>query len=93
MKLGKRAFDLQQMDASGCGKVLGTLLAEQRRVSFEELTQLYPKLDIRQIARELSCFHGIVFLPSDPPGMALTPDLEEDLIEHVQREREAREDD
>ena len=92
-RLGTRVFELQQIDINSCGKILGALLAERRRVSFEELSERYPKLDMDRVKSELSRFDGIVLLRSDPPGMALTPDLEEELIEHIQREREARDDD
>jgi hypothetical protein len=92
-RLGWQVYQLQLIDVDGCGRVLGTPLAEHRRVPYEELSKLYPKLDIDEVRCGLSRFHGIVFLPSDPPGMALTPDLEEDLIEHIEREREARDGD
>jgi hypothetical protein len=81
--IGKQASDrrlrLAHMDLPGCGALLGHLLTLNKKISFRDLSALFPHLDLSRLLPQLGLLDGIVFLRAEPPGISLTGDLRAEL--------------
>ena len=71
----RKSRRLQSMDVNGCATVLERLHAKGTRVSCTELTRDLPAVLIPQL-RDVD---GVIFLTSEPRGLALTSALREEL--------------
>ncbi|MEX0717431.1 MAG: hypothetical protein WD066_12630 [Planctomycetaceae bacterium] len=81
-----RARELQQVDVKNCVPVLRIALHRQRRVPFVELADTLPDVDWQSAVRQLSLLDGVVFLPSEPAGLAVTPSFADEFERWRDRE-------
>jgi hypothetical protein len=70
---------LGSVDIEGCTRVISFLWATNKRQSFTEIAQALPSLNPVRVFEDLRCVEGILFLTSEPAGLALHPDLREEL--------------
>ena len=80
-RMGRRAARLRQLDVDGCSRVLAMLLRRDGRVPFRTIFAKHPDLEPRRIIPQLREIAGIVFLPSDPAGLTVTPSLTDEILQ------------
>ena len=74
-----KARRLASLDAPACAAVLADLHAHPRRRSFEALRQDIAGFNLTVAFASLQDIDGVLFLLSEPPGLALTAELREEL--------------
>ena len=78
-RLWKRAGRLKRIDVEGCARVLRMLLLAEGRVPFRTMFENDATLDPHELLPQLREIDGVVFLPSEPPGLTLAPFLVEEI--------------
>jgi hypothetical protein len=89
LMLHRKAERLGRIDLPLCTRVIGRLVASQRRVSLEELKQNFPEADLDQLVKPLADIDGVVFLSKDDPAMTLAPRFLADFQEWCRRTKRA----
>ena len=75
----RRFRRLAHIDVTAAAQVLGLLYTAGRRLSFAEILEKLPEINPVRVSYDLRCLAGVLFLSNDPPGLALHPDLKEEL--------------
>ncbi|RMD83143.1 MAG: hypothetical protein D6820_02700 [Lentisphaerae bacterium] len=77
-KLGK-AYHLATLDVTGCAAVIRILLEAGRKVPFVEISEKLPSLNLSKVFNDLRYVDGVIFLSTEPPGLALGSTLKDEL--------------
>jgi hypothetical protein len=75
----RRFRRLGTVDVNAAAQVLELLHAAGKRQSFAQILEKLPDLNPIHVSYDLRCVEGILFLSSEPPGLALHPDLRDEL--------------
>ncbi|HEV2207787.1 MAG TPA: hypothetical protein VG167_03380 [Verrucomicrobiae bacterium] len=70
---------LGAVDVEGCARVIALLYTVPRRQSYEEIVQHLPGLNPVSAFENLRSIDGILFLSTEPAGLALHPELRSEL--------------
>jgi hypothetical protein len=73
------AHRLRSLDIEACARVVELLWTMNKRQSFAEIVQRVPGLNPVRVFEDLRSVEGILFLASEPAGLALHPDLRGEL--------------
>lgn len=76
-----RALRLRRFDLDGSAKLLAKLASSPKKLSLAELARTAGDIDVPRALAGLRELQGVVFLSSEPPGLALTDDLRSKLYE------------
>jgi len=80
VQLLQKAVRLLQLDLDGCASVLALLLSRGVRVPFGEIVAAVPGLDPVAVLPQLREIDGVMFLTSEPRGLALSPELADEIL-------------
>ena len=75
----RRFRRLATVNLSAAAQVLGLLYAAGKRQSFAQIVEKLPDINAIKVCSDLRFVEGVLFFSSDPPGLALHPDLKEEL--------------
>ena len=75
----KKAGRLSRLDAKAGSRVLAVLFSRASRCSLDDLDQLSGVPDPARTASQLRDISGVVLIRLDPPGLALTSELRQEL--------------
>ncbi len=78
------AFRLMRTDVPACAAVITVLDEAGHRMSFQEIADLIEGLDPVATFPQLHLIDGVLFLESEPAGLALGTRLKEELIRYSQ---------
>jgi hypothetical protein len=77
----RRFRRLAAVDVDAAAKVLELLYCSRKMQSFAEILEKLPDVNPVRVSYDLRCIEGVLFLSNDPPGLALHPNLKEELSE------------
>lgn len=75
----RRFQRLRRIDVGECARVIALLHAAARRQSFAEIVEKLPGLNPVNVFDDLRYIDGVLFLSSEPSGLALDPELKSEL--------------
>ena len=82
----RRWYVLGSLDVDGCAAVLALLATREDRVTLPEAFAAVPSgHDPELVLRQLAELDGVLFLKSEPAGLALTSDLRPKLSRLAER--------
>ena len=73
------AFAIVRIDVVGCAAVLDLIYRTGHRMSYQEISGAVAGLNPVKVFNQLRLLDGVLFLTSDPPGLALESELKEEL--------------
>ena len=74
-----KARRLRTLDVDGAARVLAFLLSREHRASFAEIILAVEGINPVTLFPSLRDIDGVLFLTSEPPGLALSDDLREEM--------------
>src|SRR6266480_495537 len=79
IRMFRKGVRLRQIDVEGCAAVIAVLQALGRKMSFQEIVNAVEGLNPLTVFPQLHEIDGVLFLKTDPAGLALTSELKEEL--------------
>lgn len=75
IRLIGKAYRLATLDAEACAAVIALLHARGQKVPYIEIVAQLPLLDLQRVVDHLHFVDGVLFLRTEPPGLALSSRL------------------
>jgi hypothetical protein len=74
---------LKQMDIHSCAAVIWMLVSAGRKVSFEDIQRDLEWVNMEAVFPELKQISGVLILYAPPPGLTLTPELRNSILDDL----------